>query len=145
MKMDFEKVERINKEMLDKAISNLERNYDSESFQVFSKCIKNNYFICLAKEYEEEENYQYARRYSGTTSSRYYNNVNPPGRNSMNNSRMNYFKRETEMIKEVERLLDTNEEEDKEKILEQLEETFKDLKVMYPNFYETALRKVRKI
>ena len=70
MKMDFEKVERINKEMLDKAISNLERNYDSESFQVFSKCIKNNYFICLAKEYEEEENYQYARRYSGTTSSR---------------------------------------------------------------------------
>ena len=145
MKMDFEKVERINKEMLDKAISNLERNYDSESFIVFSKCIKNNYFICLAKEYEEEENYQYARRYSGTTSSRYYNNVNPPGRNSMNNSRMNYFKRETEMIKEVERLLDTNEEEDREKILEQLEETFKDLKVMYPNFYETALRKVRKI
>ena len=63
----------------------------------------------------------------------------------MNNSRMNYFKRETEMIKEVERLLDTNEEEDREKILEQLEETFKDLKVMYPNFYETALRKVRKI
>ena len=49
------------------------------------------------------------------------------------------------MIKEVERLLDTNEEEDREKILEQLEETFKDLKVMYPNFYETALRKVRKI
>lgn len=145
MKMDFEKVERINKEMLDKAISNLERNYDSESFQVFSKCIKNNYFICLAKEYEEEENYQYARRYSGATSSKYYNNVNPPRRNSMNNSRMNYFKRETEMIKEVERLLDTNEEEDREKILEQLEETFKDLKVMYPNFYETALRKVRKI
>lgn len=137
--MEFERLHKINKELLEKSMNNLEKSYDEESFHVFSKCLRNHYYICWAKEYEEEkEGYEHVWR--GREGEGYYKEERKVKEHP---SRMNNFKRETEMIKEVERLLE--DEDNKEKTLEQLEETFKDLKIMYPNFYETALRKVRKI
>lgn len=125
MGIDIEATNRVNLEMLNRARANLERGYDCESFHVFSKCIKNEYYL------NEIEKYEGVVGFNTRETSREYPMLS-----------ISYFKRETEMIKEVEKLLNSSEE-DKEKILEHLEELFKDIKVMYPNLYDTALRKVK--
>lgn len=138
--MDFERLHKINKELLEKASMNLEKGYEHESFKVFSKCLKNHYYICWAKEHEEKEKGMEEVWNGGTpVQVAYYEEP----KKKHHKSKMHNFKRETEMIKELEGKLE--DEEMKEMLLEQLEETFKDMKILYPNFYETALRKVKKV